>query len=111
MNKLYRPGSHGPIGRAWARISLRTRLTSISVGLIALLLGISLIGTVALLRTYLQQNTDAMLVQTASALSLEDPATVESRLASHQITLPALPSDYYIAFLDPQGRLFLGLVS
>jgi len=111
MNKLYRPGSHGPIGRAWARISLRTRLTSISVGLIALLLGISLIGTVALLRTYLQQNTDAMLVQTAATLSLEDPATVESRLASHTITLPALPSDYYIAFLDPQGRLFLGLVS
>ena len=66
MNKVYRPDSLGPIGRAWARISLRTRLTSISVGLIALLLGISLFGTIALLRTYLQQNTDAMLVQTAS---------------------------------------------
>ena len=111
MNKVYRPEALGPIGRAWARISLRTRLTSISVGLIALLLGISLFGTIALLRTYLQQNTDAMLVQTASVLSLEDPETVESRLASHTVTLPALPSDYYIAFLDPQGRLYLGLVS
>jgi len=111
MNKVYRPESFGPIGRAWARISLRTRLTSIAVGLIALLLGISLIGTVALFKTYLQQNTDAMLVQAASTLSLEDPATVEGRLASHEITLPPLPSDYYVAFLDPQGGLFIGLVS
>ena len=111
MNKVYRPDSFGPIGRAWARISLRTRLTSIAVGLIALLLGISLIGTVALFKTYLQQNTDAMLVQAASTLSLEDPATVEGRLARHEITLPPLPSDYYVAFLDPQGGLFIGLVS
>jgi two-component system OmpR family sensor kinase len=74
-------------------------------------LGISLVGTIALLRTYLQQNTDSLLIQTASVLALEDPETVEARLASHTVTLPALPSDYYIAFLDPQGRLFLGLVS
>ena len=111
MNKVYRPDSFGPIGRAWARISLRTRLTSIAVGLIALLLGISLIGTVALFKTYLQQNTDAMLVQAVSTLSLEDPAKVEARLASHEITLPPLPSDYYIAYLDPQGGIFIGLVS
>jgi len=95
----------------WSKISLRTRLTSISVGIIGLLLGVSLTGTVALLKTYLQQNTDSMLIQTASTLALEDPAVVEERLATHEITLPALPSDYYIAFLDPQGSLFLGLVS
>jgi len=96
---------------AWSSISLRTRLTSISVGLIALLLAISLSGTVALLKTYLQQNTDDILVKTAKTLALEDPTTVEARLSTHEITLPALPSDYYIAFLDPQGRLYLGLVS
>jgi len=95
----------------WSKISLRTRLTSISVGIIGLLLGVSLTGTVALLKTYLQQNTDSMLIQTASTLALEDPALVEERLATHEITLPALPSDYYIAFLDTKGSLFLGLVS
>ena len=95
----------------WSKISLRTRLTALSVGIIGLLLGVSLTGTVALLKTYLQQNTDSMLVQTANTLSLEDPTLVEDRLATHAITLPALPSDYYIAFLDPQGSLFLGLVS
>lgn len=95
----------------WGRISLRTRLTSLSVGIIALLLGVSLFGTTALLKTYLQQNTDSMLLQTATALAQEDPTTVEAKLATNEITLPALPSDYYIAFLDPQGRLYLGLVS
>jgi len=95
----------------WSKISLRTRLTSISVGIIGLLLGVSLTGTVALLKTYLQQNTDSMLIQTANTLALEDPALVEERLATHEITLPALPSDYYIAFLDTRGSLYLGLVS
>jgi two-component system OmpR family sensor kinase len=95
----------------WSKISLRTRLTSISVGIIGLLLGVSLTGTVALLKTYLQQNTDSMLIQTASTLAVEDPALVEGRLATHEITLPALPSDYYIAFLDTRGSLYLGLVS
>jgi len=95
----------------WSKISLRTRLTSISVGIIGLLLGVSLTGTVALLKTYLQQNTDSMLIQTANTLALEDPALVEERLATHEITLPALPSDYYIAFLDTRGYLYLGLVS
>jgi two-component system OmpR family sensor kinase len=95
----------------WSKISLRTRLTSISVGIVGLLLGVSLTGTVALLKTYLQQNTDSMLIQTANTLALEDPALVEERLATHEITLPALPSDYYIAFLDTRGSLYLGLVS
>jgi len=95
----------------WSKISLRTRLTFISVGIIGLLLGVSVTGTVALLKTYLQQNTDTLLIQTAATLALEDPITVEDRLATEAITLPALPSDYYIAFLDPQGSLYLGLVS
>ena len=99
------------IGKTWSRISLRTRLTVISVGVITLLLGVSLFGTVSLLKTYLQQNTDSLLIQTASVLAQEDPTTVEERLATKSITLPPLPSDYYIAFLDPQGRIYLGLVS
>jgi len=95
----------------WGRISLRTRLTAISVGVIGILLGISLTGTMALLKTYLQQNTDSLLSQTATTLSSEDPATIQARLASMEITLPPLPGDYYIAFLDPAGRIDLGLVS
>jgi two-component system OmpR family sensor kinase len=82
-----------------------------SVGLIGLLLVVSSFGTISLLRTYLQQNTDNLLTSTATALADEDPLLLEARLATKQVTLPRLPSDYYIAFLDSRGSLLIGLVS
>ena len=93
------------------RISLRTKLTVMSVGLIGLLLVVSSFGTISLLRTYLQQNTDNLLTSTATALADEDPLLLEARLATRQVTIPRLPSDYYIAFLDSRGSLLIGLVS
>lgn len=95
----------------WQRISLRTKLTAISVALIGLLLVVSSFGTMSLLRTYLQQNVDTLLTSTASTLSHEDPTLLEARLATKQLTLPRLPSDYYIAYLDTEGNLLIGLVS
>ena len=93
------------------RISLRTKLTTMSVALIGLLLVVSSMGTMALLRTYLHQNTDTLLTSTAATLADEDPLLLEVRLATHQVTLPRLPSDYYIAYLDTSGTLLIGLVS
>jgi two-component system OmpR family sensor kinase len=74
------------------------------------LLGISIIGTVAVLKTYLQQNSDDAISKSANLLVNEDPRTVKASIDSGIVTLPALPSEYYIAFLDPQGRIFVGLV-
>ena len=93
------------------RVSLRLKLTLMSVALIGILLSVSSFGTISLLRTYLQQNTDTLLTSTAVTLSHEDPSLLESRLATHQVTLPRLPSDYYIAYLDTTGNLLIGLVS
>lgn len=98
------------VSKLWGRISLRTRLTALSVGIIAVLLGVSIIGTVAVLRTYLQQNTDKQLITVARLLATEDPLTVKARIDSGLVKIPPLPGDYYIAFLDPQGRIFIGLV-
>ena len=95
----------------WSRISLRTRLTGISVAIIALLLAITSIGTVQVLRTYLQQNNDTMLTQTAKSMALEDPLTIEQRLATNQVTLPGLPNGYYIAYLDTDGAVLIGFVA
>ena len=97
--------------KAWERVSLRAKLTTLSVGLIGLLLSVSSAGTVALLSTYLQQNTDTLLITTANQLRDENPLRLELRVASGDLTLPSLPSDYYIAILDAQGNQFLGLVS
>jgi two-component system OmpR family sensor kinase len=82
-----------------------------SVGLIGLLLSVSSAGTVALLSTYLQQNTDTLLVTTANSLRGENPLRLEERVTRGDLTLPSLPSDYYIAILDADGQKFLGLVS
>jgi len=99
------------LGQAWERVSLRVKLTTLSVALIAILILVSSFGTIALLKTYLQQNLDTMLTSTASTLDHEDPAQLEDRLATRQVQLPRLPNDYYIAYLDTQGNLMIGLVS
>lgn len=95
----------------WEKVSLRAKLTTLSVGLIGLLLSVSSAGTVALLSTYLQQNTDTLLLTTANQLRDENPLGLERRVASGNLSLPSLPSDYYIAILDSEGNQFLGLVS
>ncbi|MEY2945313.1 MAG: hypothetical protein RL243_55, partial [Actinomycetota bacterium] len=83
------------LGEAWERISLRTKLTSLSVALIGVLVIVSSFGTITLIRTYLQQNVDTMLTSTAATLNHEDPALLETRLATRQVQLPRLPNDYY----------------
>lgn len=99
------------LAAAWERISLRSKLTTMSVALIGVLLLVSSVGTISLLRTYLQQNSDTLLTTTAATLARENPLTLEARLATRQVVLPRLPSDYYIAYLDTEGTLLLGLVS
>ncbi|MFM7013943.1 MAG: ATP-binding protein [Actinomycetota bacterium] len=90
--------------RAWELISLRSKLTGLSVALIGLLLMVSSFGTVSLLRAYLQQNTDSLLTSTATLLSQENPGQIEGKLIAKALRLPRLPSDYMIAILDHKGN-------
>jgi two-component system OmpR family sensor kinase len=92
------------IGKAWELVSLRSKLTGLSVALIGLLLLVSSFGTVSLLRAYLQQNTDNLLSSTATILAQENPSLIEPKILAKRLTLPRLPSDYMIAVLDAQGR-------
>jgi two-component system OmpR family sensor kinase len=69
-----------------------------------MLLLVSSFGTVSVLRAYLQQNTDNLLSATASILSQQNPAQIESRLSAKRLTLPRLPSDYLISVLDARGE-------
>ncbi len=93
----------------WSQVSLRAKLTALSVAIIGVLLIISSLGTVALLRTYLQANVDNVLNQTAQTMRLEDPALIQARFAAKQIDLPALPTDYYMAYLGPDGSFLLSI--
>jgi two-component system OmpR family sensor kinase len=95
----------------WARVSLRTKLTALSVAIIGLLLAISSVGTISLLATYMQRNTDTILLASAEALSDELPQEIQTRISTGQLTLPDLPSDYYIAYLKPDGSIITGFFS
>ncbi|MEY4366866.1 MAG: hypothetical protein RLZ28_281 [Actinomycetota bacterium] len=65
----------------------------------------------ALLKTYLDRNTDRILNATISALRNEDPVGLQARVISGQVHLPSLPSDYYISYVDPAGKELISLVS
>ena len=92
------------IGKAWELVSLRSKLTGLSVALIGLLLLVSSFGTVSLLRAYLQQNTDNLIGSTATILAQENPSLIETKLLAKRLNLPRLPSDYMIAILDARGN-------
>lgn len=92
------------IGKAWEQVSLRSKLTGLSVAIIGLLLLISSFGTVSLLRAYLQQNTDNLLSSTATILAQENPGLIETKILAKRLNLPRLPSDYLIAVLDRRGQ-------
>ena len=92
------------LGKAWELVSLRSKLTGLSVALIGLLLLVSSFGTVSLLRAYLQQNTDNLIASTAAILSQENPSEIEAKLLAKRLNLPRLPSDYMIAVLNAEGE-------
>jgi two-component system OmpR family sensor kinase len=92
------------IGKAWELVSLRSKLTGLSVALIGLLLLVSSFGTVTLLRAYLQQNTDNLITTAATLLSQENPSLIEPKILAKRLNLPRLPSDYLIAVLDLEGK-------
>lgn len=97
------------LASGWAKVSLRTKLTALSVAIIGLLLAISSAGTMSLLATYMQRNTDTVLLASADALSDELPDQISTRVFTGQLVLPDLPSDYYIAYLDSNGTLLRGI--
>jgi two-component system OmpR family sensor kinase len=72
---------------------------------------VSSIGTVSLLRAYLQQNTDNLLSSTATILAQENPELIESKILAKTMTLPRLPSDYMIAVLDPRGQTIFRIMA
>lgn len=98
-------------GTFWSRLSLRTRLTVTSVIALAIVLSFFVLGALAFLRSDVQRNTEETLVESAQILAEVDPVTVRERFMAGDIALPALPSDYYIAYLDPSGKIYIGLVS
>jgi two-component system OmpR family sensor kinase len=88
---------HEKITRWWSGVSLRTKITGVTVLLVTLGLLVAGVGTMTVLRTYLLADADAKMTKYAQA--------VPGYTKTGAKTCDALPgiNDYYLAVLDTNG--------
>jgi two-component system, OmpR family, sensor kinase len=93
---------HEKFAERWAAISLRTKITGVTVLLLTLGLLISGLGTTAFLRPQLVRNVDDQLVA-----SLSDMRTIFGQDFSgstfRQSHVEGANESYYVALVDPEG--------
>lgn len=87
----------------WNRISLRTKMTGVTVLLLTLGLLVAGVGTMAVLRTYLQEEVDSRIKDAADRVSegIQYSGTADQPRCS----VSTLPNDYYLAVLNYDGKL------
>jgi two-component system OmpR family sensor kinase len=83
----------------WSQRPLRVQLAALTVGFVAVALLVSGTIAVGLLRSYLVDQVDTALIQSASNPQLSQRGTSNSRPA------PRLPSDLYLAYLSADGEV------
>ncbi|MEQ1738148.1 MAG: HAMP domain-containing protein, partial [Rhodoglobus sp.] len=87
----------------WNRISLRTKVTGVTVFLLTLGLLVAGVGTMAVLRTYLEQEVDAKIAN--AGVSLTGTFLFTGTADNPQCTVSTLPNDYYLGVLNYNGDL------
>jgi two-component system OmpR family sensor kinase len=91
----------GGITQWWNRVSLRTKVTGVTVLLLTTGLVVAGVGTMAVLRSYLQDEVDAKIVAASLKLKIEPTGTVDDP----RCEVADLPNDYYLAVLNYRGEL------
>jgi two-component system OmpR family sensor kinase len=84
----------------WSRVSLRSKITGVTVLMLTLGLLVSGIGTMAMLRQYVTQQVDSQL-----QIDAQSASNSYSAAALGQGTTAVVSSDYYAALYDEQGAL------
>ena len=84
----------------WSRISLRSKITGVTVLMLTLGLLVSGIGTMAMLRQYVVQQVDSQL-----QIDAQSASNSYSAAALGQGTTAVVSSDYYVALYDEHGSL------
>ena len=95
---------HSRIERRWNSVSLRTKMTGVSVLLLTVGLLVAGIGSMQVLRSYLTSETDAKIALAVkqlnnSILQIEDTTT---RIGC---SVSSVPTEFYIAVLTSTGRV------
>ncbi|HSP74670.1 MAG TPA: HAMP domain-containing sensor histidine kinase [Cryobacterium sp.] len=91
---------HQSLTERWGRVSLRSKITGVTVLMLTLGLLVSGIGTMAMLRQYVIQQVDSQLQVDAQSAS-----NSYSAAALGQGTTAVVSSDYYVALYDEHGTL------
>lgn len=89
------------IAEWWNRISLRTKVTGVTVLLLTAGLVVAGVGTMAVLRSYLQDEVDAKISAASLKLEIQPTGTVDDP----RCEVSNLPNDYYLAVLDYRGEI------
>jgi two-component system OmpR family sensor kinase len=91
---------HQSLTERWNRVSLRSKITGVTVLMLTLGLLVSGIGTMAMLRQYVIQQVDAQLQVDAQSAS-----NSYSSASLGQGSTSVVSSDYYVALYDEHGNL------
>ena len=91
---------HQSLTERWSRVSLRSKITGVTVLMLTLGLLVSGIGTMAMLRQYVIQQVDSQLQVDAQSAS-----NSYSAAALGQGATAVVSSDYYVALYDENGTL------
>jgi len=88
---------------AWSRISLRTKVTGVTVLLLTMGLLVAGVGTAAVLRDYLLQQTDEKIAEAVDGL--DGRIQYSGTPSDPQCSVSRLPNDLYFAVLNHDGSL------
>ncbi len=88
----------------WNRISLRTKITGVTVLLLTMGLLTAGVGTMAVLRGYLQDEVDAKITDAGNRLA-EQPINFTGTKYNPECSVSTLPNDYFLAVLDYDGDI------
>ncbi|GLK17203.1 sensor histidine kinase [Herbiconiux flava] len=92
--------------RQWNSISLRTKITGVTVLMLTFGLVVSGVGTMVVLRTYLLQQVDSQLDQASADPSpFLGPNASSTSFNIQDIT--SAPDDYFVGLLDASGNLIV----
>lgn len=90
---------HGRFARWWNSVSLRTKITGVTVLLVTLGLLVAGVGTMSVLRTYLLDETDAKVAQVQKSVVHVTPT------GSTTCERTTDPENYYFAVLNSDGEM------
>ncbi|TAJ47602.1 MAG: HAMP domain-containing histidine kinase [Herbiconiux sp.] len=90
--------------KQWNSISLRTKITGVTVLMLTFGLVVSGVGTMIVLRTYLLQQVDSQLISASRDPSpFLGPNATPEKFGVQDIT--SAPTDYFVGLVDSSGNL------